>query len=90
MLRKDKFIAVKIGQTRERPAWFFKTMAKVRCLSCEVEFQIAHHPFCQNKKLAQEQAQKLKEHLAWEHKQGLEHLDAISLPQLGKKHFERH
>ena len=72
-------IAVKKGQTREKPAGF-QGMGTLRCDSCGEEFFIVHDPTLADKMLAEMQAKWLEKVLAEEHERDKKHPDRIELP----------
>ena len=73
-------VAIKKGQTRERPAAGFQEMGALRCDGCGEQFVINHHPAFVDKWVAEKQASWLERVLAEEHERDKKHPDRIELP----------
>jgi hypothetical protein len=72
-------VAIRKGQTRERPP-AFKEMGTLRCDNCGEEFLIFHDSEFVDKKAAERQATWLEKVLAEEHEREGKHADRIQLP----------
>jgi hypothetical protein len=72
-------VAIKKGQTRERPPEFTE-MGILRCDGCGEEFMIFHEPTIVDKKAAERQAHWLEKVLVEEHDRERKHPDRIQLP----------
>jgi hypothetical protein len=74
-----KAVAIKKGQTRERPPDFME-MGTLRCDSCGEEFIVFHDPTLVDTARAARQAHWLEKVLAEEHERERKHPDRIQLP----------
>ncbi len=75
-----KAVAIKKGQTREKPAADCQEMGTVRCDGCGEEFVIGHQAAFVDKLAAEKQAYWLERVLAEEHERDKKHPDRIDLP----------
>jgi hypothetical protein len=74
-----KAVAIKKGQSREKPTGF-QEMGVVRCDGCGEEFVIGHEPATADNQLARRQAEWLEKVLVDEHEREKKHPDRIELP----------
>lgn len=75
-----KAVAIKKGQTRERPPEF-REMGTLRCDNCGEEFTVFQDPDLADHAAAARQAHWLEKVLAEEHERDRKHPDRIELPE---------
>jgi hypothetical protein len=75
-----KAVAIKKGQSQEKPAVGFCEMGILRCDGCGEEFLIWHSPAVADGATALQQANWLERVLAEEHERDKKHADRIELP----------